>query len=317
MSDNVAHALGGAGGGIVSMLLTYPLITVSSRLQVQRKQASASSTESSANAIQKIIKQEGIAGLFSGVESAVFGNALTNGVYYFFFEWVKKRFEQASGRRNMTTGQSMLAGALAGAAVVLITNPIWVVNMRQTTKKNSLDEDEEEKDVSSGEASTKKTPAKQSFWKMLFDIVQEDGVQALWQGTLPALILVINPIIQYTVFERIKAGWERSRKLGNLDFFMLGAISKLAATAITYPYIVVKSRMQLRQSKDAAQRYNSVLDGLRKIVKQEGVQGLYKGIEFKLVQSVLTAAFLFMAKEQFYRYAVTLLALTGSQRRTN
>ncbi|KAJ1965100.1 hypothetical protein H4R35_007088 [Dimargaris xerosporica] len=183
--------------------------------------------------------------------------------------------------------------------------------MRQTTKKNSLDEDEDDKEAPLGEATTK-----QSFWAMLFDIVQKDGVQALWQGTLPALILVINPIIQYTVFERIKAGWERRRKLGNLDFFMLGAISKLAATTITYPYIVVKSRMQLRQSNNAAQRYNSVLDGLRKIVKQEGVQGLYKGIEFKLVQSVLTAAFLFMAKEQFYRYAVAVLALTGNRRRT-
>jgi hypothetical protein len=36
MSDNVAHALAGAGGGILSMIVTYPLITVSTRAQVNR-----------------------------------------------------------------------------------------------------------------------------------------------------------------------------------------------------------------------------------------------------------------------------------------
>ncbi|KAJ1653907.1 hypothetical protein IWQ61_006064 [Dispira simplex] len=312
MSDNVAHALSGAGGGIVSMLLTYPLITVSSRLQVQRKQVTIDQDQvkrSNLALIQKIVQNEGVYGLFSGVESAVFGNAITNGVYYFFFEWIKGGFQRASGRRSMTTVESMIAGAISGAAVVLSTNPIWVVNMRQTTKKNSVDEDDAQPKGQLSSTGVKAKTASEGFWSMLFRIVKEDGVLALWQGTLPALILVINPIIQYTVFEQLKARWQRRRTLGSLDFFLLGAISKLAATSITYPYIVVKSRMQLRQSKDEAKRYNSVLDGLRKIVSQEGIEGLYKGIEFKLVQSVLTSAFLFMAKEQFYRYAVLILAL--------
>ncbi|RKP40300.1 mitochondrial carrier domain-containing protein [Dimargaris cristalligena] len=300
----------GAGGGIVSMLLTYPLITVSSRLQVERKKAVEGEKGLKVDAIKKIVEKEGVRGLFAGVESAVFGNAITNGVYYFFFESIKGSFQKASNRKSMTTGQSMLAGAIAGAAVVLTTNPIWVINMRQTTRKNSVDEEAVGPDGVKVTASPRSPP---SFIQMLTQIVKQDGIGALWQGTLPALILVINPIIQYTVFERLKARLQRlggGRALGNLDFFLLGAISKLVATAITYPYIVIKSRMQLRQSQsDESQRYHSVLDGLRKIIKYEGVEGLYKGIEFKLVQSVLTSAFLFMAKEQFYQYAVILLAL--------
>ncbi|KAJ1927009.1 hypothetical protein IWQ60_003305 [Tieghemiomyces parasiticus] len=307
MSDNVAHALAGAGGGIVSMLLTYPLITVSSRLQVERKkETSARGQQSSAAAIRDIVEAEGVRGLFSGVESAVFGNAVTNGVYYFFFESIKTYLQHRSARKSMSTAESMLAGAIAGAAVVLTTNPIWVVNMRQTTKKESLDDD-------AGPAAATAARTKDlGFLRMVLKIVREDGIQALWQGTGPALILVANPIIQYTVFERLRARLQRGgRNLGNLDFFLLGALSKLVATSVTYPYIVVKSRMQLRQSRDENQRYHSIFDGLRKIVRQEGIEGLYKGIEFKLVQSVLTSAFLFMAKEQFYRYAVVLLALLG------
>jgi solute carrier family 25 (peroxisomal adenine nucleotide transporter), member 17 len=61
--------------------------------------------------------------------------------------------------------------------------------------------------------------------------------------------------------------------------------------------------------KDADTKYSSILDGFRKILKSEGVAGLYKGIESKIVQSVTTAALMFMFKEQFYRIATLILRL--------
>ncbi|KAJ2102120.1 hypothetical protein GGI01_002095 [Coemansia sp. RSA 376] len=298
MSDNVSHALAGAGGGIISMAVTYPLITVNTRLQVQRKKDSTSYA-GNMDALRKILSTEGIAGLFSGLESALFGAAVTNGVYYYFFEAVKAAFERASKRKNMSTVESMVSGAVAGAMTCIITNPIWVVNTRLTVKQKNLDNEQEE------------TPTTvQAF----AEIIKEDGVLALWQGIIPALILVINPIIQYTAFEQLKNKVERFRKLGSLDFFVLGAISKLAATSITYPYILLKSRMQLKQSKNEGERYDSLVDGLRKVIAQEGIAGLYKGIESKLLQSVLTASFLFMSKEALFSYAVKLLILLGARR---
>ncbi|KAJ2176352.1 hypothetical protein GGF45_003700, partial [Coemansia sp. RSA 551] len=102
--------------------------------------------------------------------------------------------------------------------------------------------------------------------------------------------------------------------LGSLDFFVLGAISKLCATSITYPYILIKSRMQLKQSKNENERYSSLIDGLRKVIASEGIAGLYKGIESKLLQSVLTASFLFMSKEALFSYAVKLLVVLGARK---
>ena len=67
--------------------------------------------------------------------------------------------------------------------------------------------------------------------------------------------------------------------------------------------------MQLKESKDESQRYSSIVDGLRKIVKHEGVKGLYKGIESKLVQSVLASAFTFAFKEELFNASVWLLVL--------
>jgi adenine nucleotide transporter 17 len=84
----------------------------------------------------------------------------------------------------------------------------------------------------------KKKSEKLSAFGTLSKIISEDGVYALWQGIIPALVLVINPIIQYTAFEKMKAVLlKRKKSLTNADFFILGALSKLAATGITYPYM--------------------------------------------------------------------------------
>ena len=130
-------------------------------------------------------------------------------------------------------------------------------------------------------------------------LIREEGFAALWTGVAPALVLVINPVIQYTIFEQIKNYIQRRRKLTPFDAFLIGALGKLIATGSTYPYITLKARMQLRQS--GTEQY-TFLSGFTKILKDEGVAGLYKGIGPKILQSVLTAALLFGFKEQLYVY---------------
>ncbi len=61
---------------------------------------------------------------------------------------------------------------------------------------------------------------------------------------------------------------------------------------------VVKSRLQAGQAH--AQRYKSALDGVLTILKEEGIEGLYKGVGSKLAQSVLTAAILFAGQKRIY-----------------
>ncbi|KAJ3067681.1 hypothetical protein HDU98_009117 [Podochytrium sp. JEL0797] len=318
-SDSIVHALAGAGGGMASMALTYPLVTVSTRAQVNKEPISPTRSSSPSKdrkekpsavvssfsvqkeAFIKILKEEGVGGLYSGIESAMFGIAVTQGIYYGFYEYVKAAFEQAQqAERAISTLESMTAGAIAGAATSLITNPIWVVNMRQTVQKKST---------------TDPTKKPLTVLQTVQKIFKEEGITGFWKGIMPALILVINPIIQYTVFERLKDMMQarRTAKGGGLltgfDFFLLGAVSKLCATSITYPYIVVKARMQVKQSDDKKERYNSVADGIMKIVENEGVAGLYKGIEAKLVQSVLASAFTFAFKEELFNAAVGFLVL--------
>jgi adenine nucleotide transporter 17 len=78
MGDSAIHAVAGALGGAASMALTYPLVNISTRAAVSSKKDDLNLVQ----AIAKTIKTEGVAGLYSGLGSSLFGIGLTNGVYY-------------------------------------------------------------------------------------------------------------------------------------------------------------------------------------------------------------------------------------------
>ncbi|CAG8525849.1 15344_t:CDS:1, partial [Acaulospora colombiana] len=99
-----------------------------------------------------------------------------------------------------------------------------------TTRKESLYEE------NAGESNDNAKQRKLRTIGTVLKILKEDGIASFWQGVIPALVLVANPIIQYTTFEQMKAVIEKRSKLGNIHFFLLGAISKLIATGSTYPY---------------------------------------------------------------------------------
>ncbi|KAK8247236.1 mitochondrial carrier domain-containing protein [Phyllosticta capitalensis] len=302
-SDNVAHALAGAGGGLFSMALTYPLITLSTRAQVESKRAQSSTLD----AAKHIIQREGVSGLYAGLESALFGISVTNFVYYYWYEWTRAGFEKAAiktGRpsKNLTTVESMIAGALAGSATVLLTNPIWVVNTRMTARSKS-----ESNETLPGGAK----PKAPSTIGTLISIIKDEGVTRLFAGVMPALVLVINPILQYTIFEQLKNMLEKRRRVTPTDSFYLGALGKLLATSITYPYITVKSRMHVA-GKDGPKE--DMFTSFRRILKEEGWGGLYGGIGPKVTQSVITAAFLFAFKDVLYEMSVNARRLAASRK---
>ncbi|KAG9518034.1 peroxisomal membrane protein PMP47A [Aureobasidium sp. EXF-12298] len=292
-SDNVAHALAGSGGGLISMALTYPLITLSTRAQVESKKADTNVLQ----AARKIIAREGVRGLYAGLESALFGISVTNFVYYYWYEWTRAAFIKAAKAANrpnatkLSTLESMIAGALAGSATVLITNPIWVVNTRMTARKNESDESA----LPTEEGAKPKKKLSPSTIGTLLAIIKDEGFMRLFAGVLPALVLVINPILQYTIFEQLKQSVEKRRRVTPKDSFYLGALGKLAATTITYPYITVKSRAHV-----ASGEKEGMFNSFSRILREEGWAGLYGGIGPKVTQSVITAAFLFAFKDALY-----------------
>jgi len=315
LSDSAVHAVAGAAGGCIAMAVTYPLVNLSTRSQVEAK----TKRESTRSAVLKVIQRDGVAGLYDGLSSSLVGIAVTNGIYYLCFEEARNLVlkSRKSSRATLSMLESIFVSAAAGCATSVLSNPIWVVNTRQTVRTTVAS------DTSSGAAAKKVVEKRCTIWQTILDILRSDGPGAFFHGLGPALILVSNPILQFTLFEQLKnlilrrralrltKGSAGAPPLTDLDFFLLGAVTKLFATSVTYPYLTVKARMQAGNA--VGKSYTSSFDGLRKIVAAEGPQGLYKGIGPKLTQSVATAALLFLAKEKIYLATRKALVKTAAK----
>lgn len=324
--EELAHALAGAGGGALSMIVTYPLVTLSTLAQTTKKKKETQEQQGSVNgsvgdqksqlsvpnstveAAKKIINEKGVLGLYSGLESALYGITLTNFIYYYFYELTSNVFLRANALtarkgKGLSTIQSIITGAIAGAITCVGSNPFWVANTRTMTSKKNGKENS-------------------STFKTLVEIIETDGVKTLFAGVLPALVLVINPIIQYTIFEQIKniitaSNGKKSFTAGKA--FFIGAFGKLIATFLTYPYITLKSRMHIKRkniSNDSTTDATSpddvdlsMVQEIKKILREEGLDGLYGGLSVKLLQSISTAAFLFYFKEELLHGSVKLVEI--------
>ncbi|CAD6565929.1 MAG: hypothetical protein TREMPRED_001919 [Tremellales sp. Tagirdzhanova-0007] len=299
--------------------MTYPLVNLSTRAAVQTKKEHLTIQQ----IIARTIKQEGLAGLYSGLSSSLFGIAVTNGVYYAFYEemrtlLMRRRSKVSSSPSALTTSEGIIAGLIAGSITTLVTNPIWTVQTAQSTRA-----------VITAEDSGKVKP---SVVDAASEIFSKDGVKGFWRGIGPALILVINPVIQYTTFERLvslllsyrlaRKGSTSSKAIGrsflsDWDLFCLGAANrhqvKIASCYSQVPFFTLcgPTYPSERRARWKVSLYNQP----KPQPLTFDLTGLYAGLLPKLLQSVLTAAFMFVAQRRIYE-AVKKMILLAAERRS-
>ena len=79
---------------------------------------------------------------------------------------------------------------------------------------------------------------------------------------------------------------------GTLEYLTGAAISKLIAAVATYPYQVVRARLQDQQSN-----YSGALNCVRQTFRYEGMSGLYKGLVPYLVHVMPNICIVFLIYE--------------------
>ena len=194
---------------------------------------------------------------------------------------------------NNKTFVNLCSSSQAGVTTVFITNPIWLVKTRMQVQDKSL--------FTQG-GGTATTQPHQTFYRSMphafKTIIQEEGFFALYRGLLPALFLVSHGVIQFVVYEELKTlvTNDGNKKLGILEPLWMGAISKTIASTATYPWQTIKSRIQQRQNLDA-KPYNGMIDCGTRIIKNEGMRGLYKGLAPNLMRIAPSAAITFFTYE--------------------
>jgi Mitochondrial carrier protein len=167
--------------------------SVKTRLQVQVKPAHGTIADpndephytSTIDAISQIVADEGIGGLYSGINGSLIGVASTNFAYFYWYTIVRTLYlKQMQITTPPGTTVELLLGAVSGAIAQVFTIPVAVVTTRQQTQKK-------------GDRKGMLETAKEV-------IDGEDGWTGLWRGLKASLVLVVNPSITYGAYQRLR-----------------------------------------------------------------------------------------------------------------
>ncbi|KAH9711229.1 Folate transporter 1 [Citrus sinensis] len=293
------NATAGAIAGFATVAAMHPLDVVRTRFQVNDGRVSNLPTyKSTAHAILTISRSEGLRGLYAGFSPAVLGSTLSWGLYFFFYGRAKQRYSK-NGKEKLNPGHHLASSAEAGALVCLCTNPVWLVKTRLQLQ----------------------TPLHQTrLYSGLYDalttIMKEEGWSGLYKGIVPSLFLqVSHGAIQFTVYEELrkvivdfkskrrKQNPDRANNLLNsADYAILGGSSKIAAMLLTYPFQVIRARLQQRPSGNGIPRYVDSWHVIRETARFEGLRGFYRGITPNLLKNVPASSITFIVYENVLNF---------------
>ena len=184
-------------------------------------------------------------------------------------------------RTQFSNGEITVITALAGVMSSICSNPIWMMNTRLAIKK--------------------KEDSKAGVFDLIRQIIDKEGIGAFFKGVIPNLILVLNPIINFVVYEHLKRIALKSHKReSDISFgliFLMSSVGKILATFATYPILTIRVRLQADEKRtEGGITYQA--SKIATQIKDLGLSGLYHGIEAKLLQTVLYNAFLMMTYEK-------------------
>uniref|UniRef100_A0A3B5MNM0 Solute carrier family 25 member 32 n=1 Tax=Xiphophorus couchianus TaxID=32473 RepID=A0A3B5MNM0_9TELE len=167
-----------------------------------------------------------------------------------------------------------------------ITNPIWVTKTRLVLQYSS-------------------DPTSKQYKGMvdaLVKIYRHEGLPGLYKGYVPGLFGTSHGALQFMAYEELKRDYNKYKKvpsdakLDALEYVTMAALSKIFAVATTYPYQVVRARLQ-----DQHNRYGGVVDVIGRTWRNEGASGFYKGVVPNLIRVTPACCITFVVYENRQR----------------
>ncbi|EFA84007.1 EF-hand domain-containing protein [Heterostelium album PN500] len=264
----------GGAAGAVSRTCTSPLERLKILNQVQsmnltttinKSAAAAASTDTAQKqraprvgvikSLVNMYKVEGFRGLFKGNGTNVIRIAPYSAIQFLSYE----KYKKVNGQSHLHTGQNLFVGGSAGVTSLLFTYPLDLIRSRLTVQIH------EQKYTGIADAYRK--------------IVAEEGYRGLYKGLFTSALGVAPYVaINFTTYETLKYFFSKDKNLTVVNSLIFGAISGATAQTITYPIDLLRRRLQVQGIGGAPLIYSGPLDACKKVIKEEGVRGLYKGM---------------------------------------
>lgn len=187
------------------------------------------------------------------------------GISFTLYDYFKKKFKKEKHGE-------IKASLCTGLINVCITNPLSVIS--NTMVANS------KKNIHLG------------LFATIDYLAKTGGIKSFYKGFGIALILVLNPIMNFSIHHNMRAFLENKIQSVDLKNMISGMASKLLATLTTYPYTTVKNRQQ------AQRKPLGIIMTILHIYIQHGFKGFYNGLGSKIIHTLLNNALMFVLFER-------------------
>lgn len=143
---------------------------------------------------------------------------------------------------------------------------------------------------------------------MIRKMIREEGFFCFFKGVIPAIIMTTNPVIQFMIYETLRAKFINSDgSFSTSNIIWTSIISKFVTTLVTFPMLTVKTLFQSNENKSTKEVLKIITDK----IKQQGLKGLYTGITAKLAQTLINNTIVMVAYEKINSLLRMLLIISA------
>ncbi|KRF84284.1 mitochondrial adenyl nucleotide antiporter SLC25A23 isoform X2 [Drosophila virilis] len=266
------HLVAGGIAGAVSRTCTAPLDRVKVFLQVQTCKMGIS------ECMKILLKEGGSRSMWRGNGINVLKIAPETALKFAAYEQMKRLIRGNDSTRQMTIVERFYAGAAAGGISQTIIYPMEVLKTRLALRKTG-------QYAGIADAATK--------------IYKHEGARSFYRGYVPNILGILPYAgIDLAVYETLKRRYIASHDNNEQPSFLVllacGSTSSALGQLCSYPLALVRTRLQAQaaetissqtrktqiplKSSDAHSGEETMTGLFRKIVRQEGLTGLYRGI---------------------------------------
>lgn len=237
---------------------------VKTRMQLSGEMGKAKAYSGTVDALQSIIRNEGLFSLYRGLSAGIFRQATYTTTRMGLYMTLMDMLRGEDGKEPSYL-KSLGAGCIAGGVGAIIGTPAEVALIRMTSDGRL-------------------PPAERRNYKNVFDalirVTREEGFFNMWRGCGPTVMrAVILNAAQLSVYSEAKKKLLATGYFKPNVWLQLPAsfISGFACTVVSLPIDIVKTRIQTMKVIDGVPEYSGALDCVTKTIKAEGFFSLWKG----------------------------------------
>lgn len=268
MLSSMYSFLLGSIAGAIGATVVYPIDLIKTRMQAQRN---FEKYKTYMDCIKKVLRFEGVRGLYSGLLPQLVGVAPEKAIKLTVNDIVRSLGASYSKDGSIPMKWEIAAGCSAGACQVVFTNPLEICKIRLQVQGEMI----KKAAVSSEAAETAKTAAQ---------IVKELGIRGMYKGTTACLLRDVPfSAIYFPTYANLKRilfqfdpNDPKRNRLQSWQLLVSGALAGMPAAYLTTPCDVIKTRLQLRARKGEV-AYTGIGNAFKTILKQEGFQAFFQG----------------------------------------